>query len=370
MRPPPGHPRLYRFPIPFRMPLRALLIALSFLVAAGCAPTPRAGAPAGEEVYRPVRDPARIPQQPYHRYTTVDRLGRTITFYLSEEPPGTPPLPLLVYVQGSSTRSHFVERGGRIGGEHGHAFIADVVRGRARLLLVEKPGVRYLDDPADAGGAGASATFRAEHTLARWAEAVHAATRAARQLDAVDARRVLVAGHSEGGVVAARLAAQQPYVTHVAVLAGEGPTPLYSLMALARRGVFFRHVADDPEARVRYVQAAWARIRAAPEAADSLFFGHTYRRWHSFLSTSPLEELSQAEAPVYLATGTADEAVTVASFDVLCAHLLSKGREVVCDRVDGADHSFALAGGAQDGWSALWTRVLDWYLAGPPPGAP
>ena len=332
---------------------------LTALFVAGCSSPPRSAGPSSA-LYAAVEVGVPIPQQPYRPHTTTDRLGRSVRFYLSDAPSDASPLPLVVYVHGSGPTSLFVERDGRVRPTLGHASVADVVRGRARLLIVEKPGVRYLDDPARPSLA--SDEFRHEHTLDRWAEAVGAATRAAQRLDAIAPGRVLVAGHSEGGVVAARLAAEHPYVSHVAVLAGEGPSQLYSLMAFARRGVFFQHVSDDPEVRVQHVRDQWSRITAAPEAADSVFFGHPYRRWHSFLSTSPLDELLASTADVYLATGTRDDAVTIESLDVLCAQLLSKGRSPVCDRVEGADHSFALEDRARDGWSEVWGRVVDWYL--------
>jgi dienelactone hydrolase len=105
-----------------------------------------------------------------------------------------------------------------------HNTIADVVRGRARLVIVEKPGVHLLDDPPDPGGAAhASATFRSEHTLERWSEAVHAALEAARKLPGILPGRVLVAGHSEGGIVAARVAAEDRSVTHVAFSRAAAP---------------------------------------------------------------------------------------------------------------------------------------------------
>lgn len=104
-------------------------------------------------LYQPVADDERVPRQPYDRYFTQDALGRTITFYLSEEP-AEDPLPLVVYVQGSGCGSLFAKRGETdpevaVAGQAGHSTFADVVRGRARLLIIEKPGVSYLDEAGE-----------------------------------------------------------------------------------------------------------------------------------------------------------------------------------------------------------------------------
>lgn len=316
----------------------------------------------GEEArYTPRKLDTKVPRQPYERYTTADALGRSIEWYLSEEPPDAKPLPLVVFVQGSSYASQFVESDGRVIGQHGHLTLRDAVAGRARLVIVEKPGITYLDAPSQP-----PVEFRKQHTLDRWVEAVHATIEAARKLPAVDASRTLVIGHSEGGLVACRLAATDAHITHVATLAGGGPTQLFDIIELARRGTFFQHVSEDPAERVSHVIESWQRIRRDPDNADALSFGHAYPRWATFLATSPMTELPRTNARIFIAQGTADEAVTVASFDALHAHLLSIGKDVTARRVEGADHNFAHTPPRHeqpDGWRAILDEIVAWYLA-------
>jgi len=297
-------------------------------------------------------------------YFTRDGFGRRIDLYVSEEPEDGAPLPLVVYVHGSGCQSHFVEVDGRVQGRNGHSTIADVVRGRARLVIVEKPGVQMLDDPIDPGGAAhASPTFRLEHTLERWSEAVHAALEAARKLPGVLPGRVLVAGHSEGGIVAARVAAMDRSVTHVAVLAGGGPTQLFDLIALARRGALLQNVSAVPQERIDYALNQWRDIQADPQSPDRLFLGHPFRRWSSFLSSSTLEQLLESDARIYAAQGTEDQAVAWESFEMLRAELLAHGRRAEFDVVEGADHSFGVRTiPPSDGWKDLFGRIVTWFL--------
>lgn len=314
--------------------------------------------------YRPEKIAGIIPQQPYERYQTTDKYGRTIFFYVSEEP-RTPTLPLLVYVHGSGAMSHFVRNGNRVVGSNGHSTVRDVAAGKVRLVILEKPGVDYLSTPSPRGSAvGSSATFRFEHTLERWAEAVNAAMRAARQLEGVDSNRVLVAGHSEGGIVAALVASDHTLVTHIAMLAGGGPSQLYDLLELARRGTFFSQHGTTPEEREQYVLNAWKRIQTYPENSDSLFFGHPYKRWSSFLTQSPMELLEHTRAKIYLTQGTQDDVVTLESFHMLCGQLISHNADVTYDLVKGADHNFAHNSAQEpiDGWLTVWAKVLAWYL--------
>src|SRR5206468_3831254 len=84
-----------------------------------------------------------------------DRLGRTITFYLSHVPQGAAqPLPLAVFVQGSGATSVFRQRDGKVYGGL-HMLVRDAAKGRARVLAVEKPGVQFGDDPQDPGSPAA-----------------------------------------------------------------------------------------------------------------------------------------------------------------------------------------------------------------------
>ena len=299
---------------------------------------------------------------PYLEYETVDRFGRSIRFYLSETSAGELELPLVVYVQGSSSASHFVLNNSRVAGNNGHLSVFDVVRGRARLLLIEKPGVEYLDDPLGGSASEASSVFRQEHTLDRWTEAVVAAIKATMTLPDIRQGRLLVAGHSEGGIVAANVAHKFENVSHVALLAGGGPSQLYSIVELARQGQFFSHISDNPNERVDYVLNYWQRISNAPVEADSIFFGHTFKRWHSFLSSSPLELLSSSNDQIFVAQGTADVAVPVTSFEMLCAQLISQGLSPECLRMEGADHSFRDVNTSEDRWSEVWGLIVDWFL--------
>ncbi len=188
----------------------------------------------------------------FDRYTTRDSFGRTISFYLSQPPKGvTGKLPLEVFVQGSGCSSHFRKRDGKVYGGLQNILLM-VTKGRARVLVVEKPGVEFGTMPKQPGSAEeGSAEFRREHVLPRWVEAIAVALRAARTLPDVDAERTLVVGHSEGGIVAAHVAAADKQVTHVGVLAGGGPTQLFDLVELARQRRQPQEPAAAEDARVR-----------------------------------------------------------------------------------------------------------------------
>jgi dienelactone hydrolase len=305
---------------------------------------------------------------PFDRYTTRDALGRTITFYLSVAPAKQPAArrPLILFIPGSGCQSAFRKLGGRVSGGY-HTVLLQEAKGRARVLVVEKPGVNYLDvqPPGVSLEKVASKEFLKEHTLPRWAGANSAALRAAWALPGVDATRALVVGHSEGGLVAARVAAELRQVTHVASLAGGGPTQLYDFVANAARP----RPGDKPGDAGRRVQGvfdAWAQIRKDPESVTRFWLGHPYRRWSSFLGHSVTGELLRSAARVYAAAGTRDAVIPVAAHDMLVAELRARGRDVTAERLEGADHGFLSEEMPRPpaGMQAVLGRVLGWFLAG------
>lgn len=299
---------------------------------------------------------------PYDRFTTKDAHGRTITGYLSKPPAesqGTK-LPVILVIQGSGSQSIWVKRGERVGGGLQNLVLM-AAKGRARILAVEKPGVKYLDWPKQPGTATeGSKEFLAEHTLPRWAEANVAALKAVLAQEDIDNSLVLVTGHSEGGIVAARVAAELPAVTHVAPLACGGVTQLFSLATLARK----RAPKGEEKAAVDKVYADWAKILAKPESIEDFWMSHPYRRWSTFLKDSVLAELLRSKAQIYLTHGSADEADAVEGFDAMYAELLAHGRKVTAERLEGAGHGFSIAGpkGDGEGMKKVLTNVVEWYL--------
>lgn len=341
-------------------PVALVVVALACLLAW---PAEGLAATAGTDIYQPHKESA-IAGTPFTRYFTTDRFRREITFYLSDAPDSFGPLPLVIHIQGSGGGSNFTERDGKIVTTNGQGPLYSVCRGRARTLMVEKPGVRYLDSAGKPGEPPGTPEFCREHTLDRWTEAVKAAIRAARRIDGVRQDRLLVMGHSEGGLVACRVAREMgATVTHVGCLSGGGPTQLYDLIGLVRRGQLMGHSSDDPETRVKTFLALWDDVLADSMSAEKLFLGHPYRRWTTFVRSSPMEELASVNARIYIAQGLEDVSVDPESADVLFAQMKALGKDVTYDRVAGAGHSYtAKDRPSENGWQKLLGRVVEWYL--------
>ncbi|MEO1527337.1 MAG: alpha/beta fold hydrolase [Planctomycetota bacterium] len=271
-------------------------------------------------------------------------------------------LPLVVCVQGSGSQSVFQRYQGMIASGGPEAVIARDFRDRVRVLVVEKPGVEFLVQPTRPGSAvEGSEEFNREFSLPRWTEAVNAAIQATLTMDMIDDQRLMVLGHSEGAQVACEVASANPSVTHVAAMAGGGPTQVFDFVRFAREGVMYDPNAT-PEQRVQAFLADWKKVLDDPTASDKFILGHSHLRWSSFAQTSPIEALLQSKSKVFIAQGTADTNSLPDSAEVLYAELIARGREVTYERVEGGDHGFMTAGDNGEGWTKTNGKAVEWFL--------
>lgn|GEM_PF-3214427 len=89
--------------------------------------------------------------------------------------------------------------------------ILKLTKGKAHVLVVEKPGVKLYESSTHPGEAyDCSQEFLREHTLDRWTDALKATVRESFKNSKVDSSKVLAIGHSEGTISIARLSAKEP----------------------------------------------------------------------------------------------------------------------------------------------------------------
>lgn len=297
-----------------------------------------------------------VPNQPYQKYEL--KKGRdTVTYYLSVTSQKEK-LPLLVYIQGSSINSHFAQKNNKIVPTSGHDAFEEVTRNKYRILIIEKPGVNYLQK-------GASSSFDQKFSLENWSKNIVTAIDNVMKNEKIDPEKVMLVGHSEGGVVAARVAKLlRNKVSHVTIMAGEGPSQLYSLYKFAEEGIFFNtkeHNMPTVAERINYVYGKWNDILADPTSTEKKFWGFTYLRWSSLAGTSVIEELSDFHGRILLLQGTADKSVYPESAVIAYNSLRSKGRKVELLQINNADHSFNIKNQPEvDGWKMAIEKIISW----------
>ncbi|GJG85683.1 hypothetical protein tb265_08640 [Gemmatimonadetes bacterium T265] len=273
------------------------------------------------------------------------------------------PVPVVVTITGSGPQ----ERDERLAGITGYALFRQIADTLGRRGI----GVLRLDDR----GVGASGGTFATATSRDFADDVRAAlawlrARGAERGD-VDARRLALLGHSEGGLIAPMVAADDPAVAALVLMAGPAYTGRRVLTYQLRRDV----VADTTLAPARRDSL----LAVADRTRDSVLAGTAWMRF--FDAYDPLATARRVRAPVLVLQGATDRQVTPEQADTLAAALRAGGDRDVTVRVfPDTDHLFlADPSGAPAGYAALPSKavrpevlgaVADWLAARLAPDAP
>lgn len=201
------------------------------------------------------------------------------------------------------------------------------------ILMIERRGVTKdgLVSPADAARY-ATKQVRIDDTLKLISEDLKQRT---------PPGPVILCGASEGGDVAAAVAARQPRITHLVLLgSGGGMTQADELLST------WQQLPPQLGIRTRAdLEAVFAEIRANPQA-EKRWYGHPYRRWASYAFDLPVDDLLKVRAPIMLCHGDADTSVPVESARLVRDAFAATGKTNLLYReYAGADHRFARADG-------------------------
>jgi len=177
-----------------------------------------------------------------------------------------------------------------------------------------------------------------------------------------DGTILAVVGHSEGGHVAAGVAAHNPYVTHLGLFPFSAGHGLFEFLLSIRSQLASQKITAD-EFQQQY--AGWISkmqdIQAHPDAIDRQFGGHSYQRWSSYAFGTPLRDLLTVSIPIFLGIGTLDPSGV--GTDLAIAHFFQSGKQNLTYRhYINFDHDFNRHDGAevQSGQSEVLSDLLQW----------
>ena len=208
------------------------------------------------------------------------------------------------------------------------AYLATYVRDLPPGYLVfglDKAGVAHRSL-----GLACSPAFRDTDTLDQLIRRNAVGLSLARQVSPVPVAAVL--GVSEGGIIAATLAADVPGVDRLVMLAAGGMTQREGLILLA---------ADRGQAAG--MERQLARVAGSPDSTTDRVLGLPHRYWSSVLDLDPAATLQRVSQPALIVIGSEDRSVPVASAR-RAADLLPEGRLVV---IPGASHTFQTPEGSR-----------------------
>lgn len=266
-----------------------------------------------------------------------------LTYRLSEKrslrPKAPPPRGLLFYVQGSSCSSV--------------TYVAEVLAGATAaglpVILTEKRGV---------GEDGEADTDLCHEHSAKSRRVEDQAAVLAHYLEGAPADLpVILLGTSEGGDVAAAVAAREPRVRLLVLLAtGGGWSQEEEFRHFLREDPPYLGLENEAE-----LDAVLEEIRAAPDSLE-LWAGLPLRRWSSYLWDPPLDDLLGLDIPIFLGHGREDESVPVASARAVEEAFRKAGKANLTYReYAGADHAFQQAASGSNLLPRIELDLIRWF---------
>jgi hypothetical protein len=268
---------------------------------------------------------------------------------------------LFVVLQGSGCVPAFARIAGKANASTSlQDSFARVLNGRARLLVIEKPGILRNDPIGSSPGQseGCSLAFRTRYSLADWGGVVQSALADYRRF-AGPARLEALVGISEGTKTATWLV-QHGFRGPVASFGGAGcDGDLAGMVARAVR----RQRDGLPGPSLQEELHTLAQIRADPRAINRFAWGHTFLRWSSFGDQCARTGLEHHVAPVFLAYGTKDAGVDVTRIERLARFRQATSLPVTVMRVEGGDHGLSV--GEKNEASEAFARFTDPIISAP-----
>ncbi|MBJ7448969.1 MAG: alpha/beta hydrolase [Parachlamydiales bacterium] len=151
--------------------------------------------------------------------------------------------------------------------------------------------------------------------------------------------QIFLGGASEGGAVAARLAAKNPDLDGVMLFCTGGGLPFKEEILMTVRKWEKNAGKKDKEIKFKLglIQAQILVMQAHPSTKLN-FGGYTYKWWSSHLGRRTLDDIVQINSPLYYVHGTEDELLPIESAD-LVAKVMQNRPGFVYKRYEGVRHA-------------------------------
>ena len=196
----------------------------------------------------------------------------------------------------------------------------------------------------DRGVGSSGGTFKGS-TSADFGEDIRAGLAYLRTRKEIDAKRLGVLGHSEGAVITPMVAAKEPTLKAIVLLAGVAEPPR-SALAFQMKNLIEHDTKLTPEKRAEAITAIPQRIEGMMAADPWMKF---------FLTIDPAANMRQVKTPVLILTGSNDKQAVPEQLPLEAAAFKEGGnKDVTAQVIPGVNHLFVEDA---DGFPGNYTKL-------------
>lgn len=230
--------------------------------------------------------------------------------------------PLFLYLQGSGANPIFTIN--KDGSKSSSMILGPQwLDGKYHYVIIGKPGMKFADEESET----ANPNYDKKMSLDYRVSAADAVINDLIKSQKVDKSKIVVAGHSEGGQIAPKIAFINKNVTHLISLSGTSINQMYDFLIQNRKNVASNILTtDEGEKQIDSLLTIYKDIMLNPLSTEKKWAGHTYLRWSSAINNPPLKYLLQLKIPIYISIGTADKATTIENMDNTPIEFIKAGK--------------------------------------------
>ncbi len=158
---------------------------------------------------------------------------------------------------------------------------------------------------------------------------------------AIEKKKIVAMGMSEGGLLVARLAAEDNRITHLVSVISTGLNQFFSSIINRRIDAATGALThEEAQKEVESLFTIYKDIYANPKSTDKWYYGHPFRRWGSFCNFIPVDNLVKLDIPILLVNGTADRSSPILQSDYIMLEFIRQGKtNLTYHVVPGMGHS-------------------------------
>ncbi|MCA6423505.1 MAG: hypothetical protein IM568_11900 [Flavobacterium sp.] len=245
--------------------------------------------------------------------------------------------PLFLYLQGSGANPIFIIN--KDGSKSSSMILGPQwLNGKYHYVIIGKPGMKFADEESET----ANPNYDKKMSLDYRVNIADAVINDLIKSENIDKSRVVVAGHSEGGQIAPKIAYVNKYVTHLISLCGTSINQMYDFLIHIRKNVESNKLTkDEGNKEIDSLLTIYKDIMLHPLSTEKKWAGHTYLRWSSTINNPPLQYLLKLNIPIYISVGTADRATTIENMDSTPIEFIKAGKNNLTYKwYWNYDHSF------------------------------